>query len=248
MPKPVTYCTVDSCGNRCHGNGLCLAHYKRMRRHGSTDIFFGSPEHRRRVSAQLTGKKQSEETKAKRAAKMKGRIISAETRAKMADGHRKGRPFTGFCLIDGCGKKEVAKGWCHRHYDSNQYYGSPTHVDDPTHKALMCMGRLRPPRKWHLHEYAGITFRSTWEVRFAKALDALGKKWTYEPKRFPLGGCSYTPDFYLEEDDAFFEVKGWFDPKSQMKVSRFRDQYPEFPLVLVNKQILHQFERSVPMQ
>lgn len=243
-----TACNVDGCNRlRMSAAGLCSMHYKRFKRHGTTEKLDLTDQWRAKISASLTGKKQSAETKSKRAASMTGKVFTAEHRQKIADGHRKGRKNTGFCLLPGCEKKEFAKGWCQRHYASNKKYGSPGHVDSKEHRAVFCASRTRDPRPWHLHEYNGIMFRSRWEVRFAKVLDALGKKWTYEPRRFLLGDCSYTPDFYLEEDDAFFEVKGWFDPKSKMKVGRFREMYPEHPLVLVNKQVLHQFERSAPM-
>lgn len=34
MAGPVSLCTVKGCGTRVHGQGLCLKHYKRWRRHG----------------------------------------------------------------------------------------------------------------------------------------------------------------------------------------------------------------------
>lgn len=43
---------------------------------------------------------------------------------------------------------------------------------------------------------------------FAKALDDNDIVWQYEPKRFKLSWCSYTPDFYLPEFDIWVEVKG----------------------------------------
>lgn len=38
MVKPITYCTIDGCTGRCHGNGLCQKHYQRQYKHGSTDV------------------------------------------------------------------------------------------------------------------------------------------------------------------------------------------------------------------
>ncbi len=93
-------------------------------------------------------------------------------------------------------------------------------------------------REW----YKGISFRSSWEVRVAKALDARGVEWSYEPKRFDLGECTYLPDFYLPEDDAYGEVKGWFDDKAQRKASLFRSLYPETPLVVLTKHVLRFLE------
>jgi hypothetical protein len=46
-----------------------------------------SEKDRQRISAQLTGRKQPPEVRAKRAAAMRGRVVSAETRAKIASAH-----------------------------------------------------------------------------------------------------------------------------------------------------------------
>lgn len=56
--------------------------------------------------------------------------------------------------------------------------------------------------------YAGITFRSRLEARWAVFMDAVGVRWTYEPERVQLlGGGTYLPDF-VTGDGAFIEVKG----------------------------------------
>lgn len=56
--------------------------------------------------------------------------------------------------------------------------------------------------------YAGITFRSRLEARWAVFMDAVGVQWTYEPERIqlPTGG-TYLPDF-VTRDGAYIEVKG----------------------------------------
>jgi hypothetical protein len=47
-------------------------------------------------------------------------------------------------------------------------------------------------------QYAGITFRSRLEARWAVFFDALDIPWEYEPERFHLtDGSTYTPDFRL---------------------------------------------------
>jgi len=92
--------------------------------------------------------------------------------------------------------------------------------------------------------YNGQSFRSSYEVRFAKALDARRIAWKYEPRRFNLGAFTYTPDFYLPRDKAYWEIKGWYDPQSKRKVELFREQNPGIPLVLANKSILEMMEAS----
>jgi hypothetical protein len=57
-------------------------------------------------------------------------------------------------------------------------------------------------------------------------------KWEFEPKTFYFEdikrGCvSYTPDFYLPEEDKWVEVKGWMDSKSKTKIKRFKKYFPE---------------------
>lgn len=91
-------------------------------------------------------------------------------------------------------------------------------------------------------EYNGITFRSTYEARFAKALDARGMKWEYETKRFDLGSCSYVPDFYVPETETYWETKGWMDDRSKIKVRLFREKYPELSLVVATLPVIKQFE------
>jgi len=78
-------------------------------------------------------------------------------------------------------------------------------------------------------------FRSSWEVVVAKYLDGLSINWLYEHKRFRFPTGTYVPDFYLPDLDCYWEVKGWFNEKSQEKVSQFRRLYPELNLVVLTK-------------
>ena len=92
--------------------------------------------------------------------------------------------------------------------------------------------------------YKNITFRSTWEARLAKALDARGIEWEYEPERFDLGETTYLPDFFLPKTQNYLEVKGWLKDKNQRKIALFREQHPDKPLVVVTKPVLRMFEFS----
>jgi predicted nuclease of restriction endonuclease-like RecB superfamily len=94
----------------------------------------------------------------------------------------------------------------------------------------------------HWHDYAGIKLRSQYEVRFAKVLDARGIKWKYEPKRFDLGDCTYLPDFYLPERGEYWEVKGWMDPSSRKRIERFRELFPDTPLIVANQSVIEMME------
>ena len=75
-------------------------------------------------------------------------------------------------------------------------------------------------------------FRSAWEANVARFYNYTNVKWEYEPKAFIFegvknGSVSYTPDFYLPEEDRWVEVKGWMDAKSKSKLKRFEKFYPE---------------------
>lgn len=56
--------------------------------------------------------------------------------------------------------------------------------------------------------YAGVTFRSRLEARWAVFFDWLGVRWDYESEPFRLSdGSGYLPDFWLPNWRAWFEVK-----------------------------------------
>jgi hypothetical protein len=48
------------------------------------------------------------------------------------------------------------------------------------------------------NRYEGETFRSLLESSWAKAFDAAGIAWSYEPTRLVVGNRTYLPDFYLD--------------------------------------------------
>lgn len=75
-------------------------------------------------------------------------------------------------------------------------------------------------------------FRSAWEANVARYYNYIGVKWEFEPKTFVFenikrGSVSYTPDFYLPDEDKWIEVKGWMDSKSKTKLKRFKRYYPK---------------------
>jgi hypothetical protein len=59
-------------------------------------------------------------------------------------------------------------------------------------------------------EYAGHTFRSRLEARWAVFFDELSIEWIYEPEGYELPSGNYLPDFYLPaiNGGCWFEVKG----------------------------------------
>lgn len=95
-------------------------------------------------------------------------------------------------------------------------------------------------------------FRSTWEANIARYYNFIGVKWEFEPKTFIFqnitrGSVSYTPDFYLPEEDKWVEVKGWMDGKSRTKLKRFKQQYPEEykKLQLITEKEYNEIKRKV---
>ena len=82
-------------------------------------------------------------------------------------------------------------------------------------------------------------FRSAWEANYARYLNFAKIKWEYEPKTFWFDGIkrgsrSYTPDFYLPEEDRYVEIKGWMDKKSRTKLKRMAKYYPDVDIELID--------------
>lgn len=189
------------------------------------------------------GKKRSLESRAKQGAALsarlasdpelkariapKGRVLSKETRQKIAQAH--------------IGTKHTSEA------RSKMSIAKKGHSYQTTKQRAATSARFRgrpaqyPKKRFH---YRGRAFRSSWELRAAQAMDALGVRWEYETKRFDLGTQTYAPDFYLLDDGAFWEVKGYYGPKSQRTIALFREQYPEIPLVLLTERGLDLLEQS----
>lgn len=72
-------------------------------------------------------------------------------------------------------------------------------------------------------EYSGYLFRSRLEARWAVFFDALGIKWEYEPEGFQFAdGKRYLPDFWLPNDQAFFEIKSAKDNVTVGEINKAR--------------------------
>jgi len=74
-------------------------------------------------------------------------------------------------------------------------------------------------------KYNGNSYRSSWEVDFAKRLDFMNIEFMYEHKIFDLQYKNiqkfYIPDFYLPEYDMYVEIKGYMDDESKLKIELF---------------------------
>lgn len=56
--------------------------------------------------------------------------------------------------------------------------------------------------------YAGVSFRSRLEARWATFFDALGIRWEYEAEGYEYESWRYLPDFWLPDLGYWCEVKG----------------------------------------
>lgn len=89
-------------------------------------------------------------------------------------------------------------------------------------------------------------FRSQWEANFACYLEwqreqGLIRAWAFEPMTYFLKGAegqtlAYIPDFRvftLSEAVIFYEVKGWMDARSILKLRLMAEQHPHVMLTVI---------------
>lgn len=93
----------------------------------------------------------------------------------------------------------------------------------------------------HRADLGGKYFRSAWEANYARFLNFTGTKWEYEKKTFwfekiKRGVRSYTPDFYLPEQDVYHEVKGWMDKRSATKLKRMKKYHPTVTVKVIDRE------------
>jgi hypothetical protein len=201
-----------------------------------------SAEHRAKLAAANRGKKLSEETKAKIGAAHRGKITSEATKAKMsaaALGKPKSDAARAAMSAAKKGKFSHRQSEAERAATASRMRG--TSWTQAQREKLT--GRNSPhwgrsPQHTPRVQYAGVTFRSSWEARLAQVFDRDGIKWEYERHRFDLGVCTYLPDFYLPEIDAYWEVKGWLNEASQNKHRLFRELHPDKTLVVATQPLL----------
>ncbi|MDD2921536.1 MAG: BglII/BstYI family type II restriction endonuclease, partial [Anaerolineales bacterium] len=111
----------------------------------------------------------------------------------------------------------------------------------------------RPPKstktytKSGFREDLGHYVRSSWEADMARVFRHLGWEYQYEPQTFELvkqsgSTITYTPDFFVPEQNTFYEIKGWMDNVSAEKIALFHEQYPEQNLIVVDKTLFAEFQ------
>jgi hypothetical protein len=100
--------------------------------------------------------------------------------------------------------------------------------------------RFRTPRELYTTANGGTRedlnkyFRSNWEANFARILNYENKIWFYECCTFQIeNSMSYTPDFYLLNEDKFIELKGRMDEKSKHKLDMMQLKFPWITIELI---------------
>jgi len=89
----------------------------------------------------------------------------------------------------------------------------------------------------------GQYFRSGWEANVARILTYKRKHWEYETMTFEFEtNVSYTPDFYLPDENIFIEVKGRMDEKSQRQLELMNVKYPDVTVVVIDGEIYGQLK------
>ncbi len=76
-----------------------------------------------------------------------------------------------------------------------------------------------------------IELKSSYEVFYYTYLKRIKIKCLYESKRFDLSnGQTYTPDFYIPSEDLYVEIKGLFREADEVKLNKFKSEYPDINL------------------
>lgn len=110
--------------------------------------------------------------------------------------------------------------------------------------SIAAQNRLRTKRetlytsaKGGFREDLNCYFRSMWEANFARVLTLQGKSWKYECQTFQLSeSFSYTPDFFVEDENVFYEIKGRLDEKSKRQLEIMRERFPDVVVKLIDSE------------
>lgn len=102
----------------------------------------------------------------------------------------------------GSGQPRVPKprGRAHRSYDG--------HEDDPEVLERRRVDSFEEEFRSRPTLYRGIQMRSRIEARWAVIFDFFSLRWEYEPEHYSLPVGNYLPDFWLEGQDCWIEIKG----------------------------------------
>ena len=93
--------------------------------------------------------------------------------------------------------------------------------------------------QWYILNEEKIWMRSSWEIKFAEYLDRNKIKWGYEIKPFSINDNeTYTPDFYLIDDNKYIEIKGWWREDAKIKYDKFIEKYKDINIEIYDNKKL----------
>lgn len=168
--------------------------------------------------------------------KLASRSIPLDIRKERLSKAKKGKRLVDYVKITcpNCGKVFDVPPWKNRQgvvYCSRQCKGIATRGENCTWlygKTNHAVGR------WYMTSSSELWFRSNWEYAVAVFLDRLKKRWRYEPTAFQIEvngkKTTYTPDFYLVDDDEYIEVKGYWREAYIAKHKAFCETYPDIKI------------------
>jgi len=146
--------------------------------------------------------------------------------------------------------------------DPNNIVNSKEYRQALSDRAIKNKVWLRFPRNSNKKYYSGFRedlghyVRSKWEANIGRYLNYLIKNGkikeyeyeidTFEFKGIKRGNRSYTPDFkvYLNSGNIeYWEVKGWMDKNSKVKLKRMAKYYPNIEIILIRREQYKEIEK-----
>lgn len=128
------------------------------------------------------------------------------------------------------GKNGKVREFCSKSCKSKHFYS--VGVEEALHAA----------KSFDVELFDGKMMRvkSRWEAAFIKDyLEPSGAKWKYEPQRFELAnGTGYYPDFFIESEDLWVEIKGTKYYDLLNKTGQFAAQHPQLNYVVADHDVL----------
>ncbi len=119
------------------------------------------------------------------------------------------------------------------------HYSQPTEFKKGQRKGILPKNKGRGKRIYYESKLNGkICFRSNYELVYAKYLDSKNIKWIYESTTFDLEDTTYTPDFFIPEEDLYVEIKGYMYEHAKNKISLFGKKFPNIGLKILYKEDL----------
>lgn len=89
------------------------------------------------------------------------------------------------------------------------------------------------------------TLRGTWELKVSEWLNQQGVIWTRKHYIKYLDdniNRTYSPDFYVPDDDTIIEVKGYYSERDKKKMSLIKNQYPQLKIKFIMKNEIEKIE------